>query len=72
MTEALLQILAVVALPLLILVAIYFLVLRPASRGGPDAQGRIAQLERALGRAHMEIQILREALTTRNNEGLSS
>ncbi len=76
MTAAFLQIFATIALPLLIVVTIYFLILRPARRsyggGDPEAQTRIAQLERALGQAHMEIQILREALVTRNIEGLSS
>jgi ATP-dependent Zn protease len=67
-----LALLAALTMPLLIIIAIYFLVLRPANRGGSGGQGRIAELERALGQAHLEIQALREALSAKTMEGLSS
>lgn len=73
-TGALLQILTMIAFPLLVVAAFYFLMLRPSQRNvrGPEDQSRVASLEQALGQAHMEIQVLREALIAKTTEGLSS
>jgi len=69
--RAALSILAMFALPLLIVGAAYFLILRPAGRSF-STEARIDRLEQALAQAQAEISQLREALRSSKATSLSS